>query len=78
MTQLRLTLTQKNNNDKDIINDNWILLDTCSTVNVCKNALIITNVRKCRKDEELTIVTNGGSQDYNQIGFFKYLSIPIY
>ena len=61
-----------------MINENWILLDTCSTVNVCKNASIITDVRKCCKGEELMIVTNGGSQDYNQIGLFKYLSLPIY
>ena len=78
ITQLRLTLTQSNNGENDLINENWILLDTCSTVNVCKNASIITDVRKCRKGEELMIVTNGGSQDYNQIGLFKYLSLPIY
>ena len=78
LTQLRLTLAQKDISDKDMINKNWILLDTCSTVNVCRNASIITNIRTCSKEEELTIITNGGSQNYAQIGCFKYLPIPMY
>ena len=78
ITQMRLTLTQSNDGENDLINENWILLDTCSTVNVCKNVSIVTGVRKCHEGEELTIVTNGGSQKYDQIGFFKYLSLPIY
>ena len=78
ITQMRLTLTQSDDGENDLINENWILLDTCSTVNVCKNVSIVTGARKCREGEELTIVTNGGSQKYDQIGFFKYLSLPIY
>ena len=78
LTQVQFALAEKNNSNEDIINENWILLNTCSTVNVCRNASIITDIRTCNNDKELTIVTNGGSQDYNQIGFFKYLPIPIY
>ena len=78
LTQVRLTLAQKDNSNKDIIDENWILLDTCSTVNVCRNASIITGIRTCHEDEELTIITNEGSQDYNQVSLFKYLPIPVY
>ena len=79
LTQLRrLTLAQKDISNKDMIDENLILLNTRSTVNVCRNASIITGIRTCHEDEELTIITNEGSQDYNQVSLFKYLPIPVY
>ena len=56
----------------------WVLLDTCSTDNVLHNFSLVTDIKKCTKNEEMKIHTNGGSLSYNTIGKFKYLPIKCY
>ena len=51
------------------INPNWLLLDTCSTVSVVCNLVIVTNIRPCNNGEDLHIVTNGGTQFFSAHGY---------
>ena len=61
-----------------IIEDHRLLLDTCSTDNVCNNIKLLFDVRQCRRDESLVIMTNGGSMRYNTIGRMGILPISSY
>jgi len=73
--ELGVMLTQANT----IINPNWILLDTCSTNSVFNNDIFLTNVKRCKDDDVLHIVSNdGGSFTYDTIGHFGLLDMPIY
>jgi len=45
----------------------WIFLDTCSTVSVSNNQKLVTNIKQCKSDEVLTVITNGGSQIYTRM-----------
>ena len=64
--------------NSEIIDPNWILLDTCSTVSVCCNTELVRDMRECDEEEKLTIVTNGGNQIYNQIAVLKILPIQVH
>ena len=44
---------------------------------VCCNRDLVRDVRECREDEELTIVTNGGEQVYHQMAILKELPIQV-
>ena len=68
-------LTQSNN----IVDPIWIILDTCSTDSVFNNSVFLSIIVKCKDDEVLNIVSNGGgSVQYDTIGDFNLLPMPIY
>ena len=46
---------------QNLVDRNWVLLDTCSTDNVCCNPELVDNVRTCKLDECLEFFSNGGS-----------------
>ena len=68
----------KNVKEEEVIDSNWILLDTCSTVSVCCNQNLVRDVRKCGDDEILTILTNGGSQTYEQMAVMKDFPLEVH
>ena len=70
--------TTPDQNSEEIIDSNWLLLDSCSTDNVCNNINMLTNVRNCDENEKLRVVTNGGELSYDQIGDLKLLPIQAY
>ena len=76
----QVTLTQFVLNQKEMedINSNWILLDSCSTVSVYKNKNLVNNIKACGKNEELHIITNGGSQTFPYTATDKLLNIPVH
>ena len=74
LRQIGILLTQSND---DIINPNWFLLDTCSTDSVFKNQSLLSAIRKCKKENILKIITNGGSVTYNTVGKFYLFGIPV-
>ena len=53
-----------------MINDNWVLLDTCSLESVLKNASLAKSVRKCNSKEKLLMLKNGGHLSFNQMKDF--------
>ena len=73
--QLGVMLTQANN----VINLNWILLDTCSTDSVFNNNAFLTDITKCEDSDILHIVSNGGGAvTYDTTGFFELLGMQIH
>ena len=64
LLQLRYNFVQSD--DHDVIPKSWILLDTCSTSSVGNNPKLVHNIVDCPKSDQLTLVTNGGSQNFTQ------------
>ena len=58
-----ITLTQAH-----MIDPNWILLDSESTVSIFSNGKYLKNIRHCGTAKGLRIYSNGGSQDTHMIG----------
>ena len=71
--QVGLTMTQttKEAPTTNIINPNWILLDTCSTISSMRNKSLVQNIQPCDRGEKLRAYTNGGHQDYDQTATLK-------
>ena len=61
----KLILSQKTRGKK--INQNWILLDSQSTISILNNRNLVTNIRKCKPSEKVQCFCNGGYQDTDQI-----------
>ena len=59
--QVGLTMTQttKEEPKNNIINQNWILLDTCSTISSIRNKSLVQNIHPCDVGKELRAYTNG-------------------
>ncbi len=65
-------------NSGNMISDSWILIDTGSTVDVSNNPAHVTNIRPCRVDEKLKILTNGGSLNYDKMATLKLLPMEVH
>ena len=76
--QVGISLTQTHESRNSSIDPAWILLDTCSTDSVFANVSMVTNLRKCKENEILQIHTNGGVQNFYQIGVLKFLPIKVH
>ena len=63
---LNVSLTQSSRSS--LINPNWILLDSESTVCVFRNRKFLTNIGESSDGEVLKVYTNGGSQESTQVG----------
>ena len=63
ITMAHFTLAQKN---LEVINKNWLLLDSCSTVSVICNPGMVTNITPCQPGQGITVVTNGGAQSFDK------------
>jgi hypothetical protein len=62
----------------EVIDPNWILLDTCSTVSVCCNPNLVQNIKPIANNDGMTIVTNGGSQYFNETADLKLLPMKVH
>ena len=62
----------------ELINKNWILLDTCSTVSVFCNSSLVHNIQTCKPGAGLTVVTNGGAQTYDHKAKFNFLPMNVH
>ena len=56
--------TMKDEPATNIINPNWILLDTCSTI-ISIRENIFRRIQPCDVEEEIRAYKNGGQQDYD-------------
>ena len=75
ITLAHFTLTQK---QLELINKKWILLDSCSTVSVCCNPDLVSDVLPCKRGGAITVVTNGGVQDFNEEATLKLLPLKVH
>ena len=75
--QQGVSLFQKYNTD-EVINKTWILLDSCSTDTVFKNPDLVANIRTGSADEELRMLTNGGSVTYKDVADCKLLPLKVH
>ena len=75
VTLAHFSLTQQK---LELIDKNWILLDTCSTVSVFCNKYLIKDVRDCLPGQGITVVTNGGSETFVQQGTMKLLPLEVH
>ena len=78
LLQKKVLFIQSDTTDDTMISKDWILLDTCSTDNVCNNRQLVKNIRKCGPDNSLEIRTNGGSIVYDNIGDLMLLPLKIF
>ena len=63
--QVIYNFTQKKIQKNDPMDNNWVLLDTCSSASVLKNASLAKNVTKCNTEDKLVILTNSGHLSFN-------------
>ncbi len=73
LTQIKPELPESKS---DIISQDWILLDSGSTVSSLRNPDLLENIKKI--DETLRVYTNGGFKDYNEKGMMKLLPFEVY
>ena len=63
-TDLDFTFAQTMETDRKLkVDQNWVLLDSESTVNIFSNPKFLKNIRHCGNAHGLRIHTNGGPQD---------------
>ena len=68
-----MTQTTKEAPKTNIINPNWILLDTFSTISSIKNKNLVHKIKRCDAEEELRAYTNGGYQNHDHTATLKML-----
>jgi hypothetical protein len=74
----QIILTQQGGETQNVINHNWILLDTCSTASVCSNIDLVNDIQDCDPSDVLHIVTNGGTQSFKKTGTLKVLPLQVH
>ena len=61
-----------------MISKTWTLLDSCSTDTAFKNPAFVANIRTGSADEELRMLTNGGSITYKEVAEYKLLPLKVH
>ena len=75
ITLAQFTLAQ---NKLELIDRNWVLLDTCSTVSVFCNSKLVNDIREVCPGSSLTGITNGGLQTYKYTANFNLLPLRVH
>ena len=60
------------------VSNNWILLESCSTISRAKNDSMVSKVTVIPSEEHLRIYSNGGHMDYTMRGTLDILPMDIY
>ena len=64
--QLGYYFSQNKAVQKDLINLNWIVFESCLTVSSVMNPYIISEINYCHPNTSIHVFTNVGNLDYNQ------------
>ena len=75
---LTQTQTEKPSTQQHTVNLNWLLLDSCSTVSSIKNKDFLVDIKPCKRRDEMRVHTNGGYQDYDKYGTFKFFPFNMF
>ena len=75
VTLAHFSLSQK---QLEVIDKNWLLLDTCSTVSVCCNSTLVSDIQNSAPGQGITVITNGGAQSFNQHANLKVLPLKVH
>ena len=62
----------------DGIDEDWLLLDSCSTVSCMQNEKHVKDVTQRSTEESLRVFENGGHQDYHMTGHLKLLPWEVF
>ena len=62
----------------DVIKKTWIILDNCSIDSMAKNWDCVEEVKNCTKDEEVTVLTNGGSLIFDSKERLTFLPLNVH
>ena len=60
------------------VSNNWLLLDSCSTISWDKNNSIVSNVTVRPPEEHLRVYSNEGHMDYTMRSTMDILPMGIY
>ena len=60
------------------VSNNWILLDSCSTISCAKNDSIVSKVTVIPSEEHLRVYSNGFYMDYTMRCILEILLMDIY
>ena len=75
--QIGIALAQvPEKNGSDLISPHWLLLDSGSTVSSIRNPDLLKDIRK--SDETMRVYTNGGHQDYDEVGTLHMFPFTAY
>ena len=75
-TTQQIVLSQQSHGKK--INENWVLLNSQSMINIFNNKLLFKSIRQCKKGESVRCFYNGGYQDTNEIGEVPGIGLVYY
>ena len=73
-----IIFTQQPVDRGEIINPDWMILDSFLTVSLVRNQDILHSVNTCTPEDKLCVYTNGGYLDYDWMGKLKYLPFDIF
>ena len=62
----------------DVIQKTWILLDTYSIDSMKNNLVYVEYMKNCDKDEELTVLTNGGLLFFDSKWRLTFLPLSVH
>ena len=74
-TLAHFTLTQQK---LEIINKNWLLLDSCSTISVICNPALVHSIVPCEPGNSVTVITNGGAQTFEKTATLRTLPLKVH
>ena len=69
---------ERKNDLSEVIDKDWILLDSCSTDSVCCNVDLLKGLRNCTLNEMLHIITNSGFLKYKIMGSLKMFPMAVH
>ena len=70
--------TKKEAPTTKLINPNWILLDTLSTISSIRNNNVVNNIQPNDAGEKPRAYANGGHQDYDYTATLKMLTLDFF